>query len=81
MDLRLIGVAEVPHHKDVAFVAVTAGVPLLVDGDTIDALDGGVRHNGDVVEVHLNITGVLEGALEVLQILVLGLCAIDDLAA
>ena len=81
MDLWLVGVAEVPHHKDIAFVTVAAGVPLLVDGDTIDTLDGGVRHDGDVVEVHLDIARVLEGALEVLQILVLGLRAIDDLVA
>lgn len=55
MNLGLVGVAEVPHHEDVALIAVVARVPLLMDGDTIDALDGGVRHDGDVIEVHFDI--------------------------
>lgn len=32
------------------------GVPSLVDGNAIDALDGGMYHDGDIVEVHLDIT-------------------------
>ena len=63
MDLRLVRIAEVPDHEDVALVAVAGGVPVLEDGDAIDVVDGGMLHNGDIVEGHLDILVAVEGSL------------------
>ena len=45
MNLRGIRLAEVPYHEDVALVTIAGGVPLLMDGDTIDALNGRMLNN------------------------------------
>jgi len=81
VNLGSVGIAEVPDHEDIALIAVTVGVPLLVNGDTIDALDGGMLHDDNIVEVHFDIAGSLKGFAEVVEILLFGLCGVDDLIA
>ena len=81
MNLGLVLVTEVPEHEDVAVVAVAVGRPLLTDGDAIDALDGGVLHDDDIVELHPDVSRRLEHLFQVLQVLGLGLLGILQLVA
>lgn len=81
MNLGHVGVAEIPCHEHIAFVAVSVGVPLLVHSDTVDAPYGGVFHDDHIVEGDLDIGGSLEGTTEVLEILLLRLGGIYNLAA
>ena len=77
MDLRCIGVAEIPDHEDVALIAVARRVPLLMDGHTVDAFDGGMLDHHHIVELHLDITVRLEGTAQVREVLLLVLSSID----
>jgi len=66
VDLRDIGVAEVPHHEYVALIAIAVAVPLLLHRDSVDAFDGRMRDNHHVVERHLDVAIGLEGLFQVL---------------
>lgn len=81
MNLGGVRIAEVPDHEDIALIAVAVGVPFLVDGNAIDSFDGGMFHYDDIVEVHFDIAGSLKSFAEVVEILLFGLCGVDDLIA
>ena len=56
MDLRGIGIAEVPYHEHIALIAIAWRVPSLMDGHTIYTFNRWMLNHHHIVELHLDIT-------------------------
>ena len=81
MDLGSIRVTEVPHHEHITLIAIARRVPLLVNGDSIDVLDGGMLYDEHIVERNFNVSIRTKSATEILEVLLLRLAGIDDFVA
>lgn len=81
VDLGLLGVAEIPHHKHVALIAVAVGVPLLQHSNAIHTPFCGMLNDFEVIEFNFDVFGVVESLLEAAKVFLFGLLEILDVRA
>ena len=80
MNLRFIWIAEVPHHENITIVTIATTIPFLMNGNTVNSLNSGMRDYHHIIKSDLYITTILECLSEIFQILFFTLCGIDNLS-
>ena len=73
LDERIVSIAEVDHQEQIAFVAISVGMPILLEGDSVDVVVFGVLYHVDVLKLDVYKLGGLEYIAQVAQIFLLGL--------